>query len=313
MPAAPSSGLESAEAIDAAPAASAAPAVTAVDAAPMLAELFGGAPVAVLTGAGVSTDSGIPDYRGTGGLYRRDAAKPRDPARTPMRIDQFMHDEAYRRRFWAGARVGVRGLTGVEPNAGHRALARLESAGRTEGVITQNVDGLHARAGSRSVVELHGSGGTIRCADCDRRWSRAEVLDRFDLLNPGFAERNAGAEIAPDGDALVEEVLRVEVPACPACGGVLRPDVVYFGEFVPKHVFADAAALVDRAGALLLAGTSLAVNTGIRLVSRAQRRGIPLAVVNRGPTAIDGQPSVRVRVEGGTSETLTALADALRA
>lgn len=265
-----------------------------------LAGLFDGAPVAVLTGAGLSTDSGIPDYRGEG-----------SPPRHPMRIHQFMEDEAYRRRFWAGARVGSIRLTGIEPNVGHRALARLEASGLTEGVITQNVDGLHLRADSRRVVELHGNGGTIRCVDCDRRWSRAEVLERFDALNPGFAKRNAGAEIAPDGDALVEEVSRVEAPACPVCGGILRPDVVYFGELVPKAVFAGAASLVERAGALLLAGTSLAVNTGIRLVNLAERRGIPLAVINRGPTAVDGRPSLRVRVEGGTSETLTALAERL--
>ncbi|MFA7497975.1 MAG: Sir2 family NAD-dependent protein deacetylase [Leucobacter sp.] len=266
-----------------------------------LAALFSEGPVAVLTGAGVSTDSGIPDYRGAG-----------TPPRTAMNIQQFMHDEAYRRRFWAGARVGADRLVGVAPNAGHVALATLESAGRTEGVITQNVDGLHVRAGSRHVVELHGSGAVICCVDCDARSSRAEALGWFDEVNPGFAERHAGVEIAPDGDARVGdgragEVAAVTVPQCPDCGGTLRPNVVYFGEFVPPPVFAASAALVERASALLLAGTSLAVNTGVRLVHRAEQRGIPLAVINRGPTAVDDRPSVRVRVEGGTSETLTEL------
>ncbi|WP_053385214.1 Sir2 family NAD-dependent protein deacetylase [Leucobacter celer] len=263
-----------------------------------LASLFADGPAAVLTGAGISTDSGIPDYRGAG-----------TPPRTPMNISQFMHDEAYRRRFWAGASIGLLRSRGIAPNAGHIALARLESVSRIDGVITQNVDGLHRRAGSRSVVELHGSGGVIRCTECDHRWSREDVLDRFDELNPGFTERNAAAEIAPDGDALVTEVDQVVVPPCPICGGLLRPDVVYFGELVPTPVFAAAEKLVHDAGALLLAGTSLAVNTGMRLVHRAERRGIPIAVINRGPTAVDSRDSVRVRIEGGTSETLTALAE----
>ena len=266
-----------------------------------LAGLFAGGPVAVLTGAGISTDSGIPDYRGAG-----------TPPRTPMSISQFMRDEAYRRRFWAGARVGSLRTAGVAPNAGHLALARLEAAGRIGGVITQNVDDLHRRAGSRTVVELHGNGSVIRCVDCDRRWSRDAVLGWFDELNPGFAERNARAEIAPDGDAVVADVSRVVVPACPECGGILRPDVVYFGETVPPRVFARAEALVNGASALLLAGTSLAVNTGVRLVHRAERRGIPLGVINRGPTAVDGRAALRVRVEAGTSETLVALAGHLR-
>ncbi|WP_449282489.1 Sir2 family NAD-dependent protein deacetylase [Leucobacter sp.] len=265
-----------------------------------LAALFDHGPVAVLTGAGVSTDSGIPDYRGAG-----------TPPRTPMNISEFMHDEAYRRRFWAGARIGLIRAAGVAPNAGHRALARLEAAGRIEGVITQNVDDLHRRGGSRTVVELHGNGSVIRCISCDRRWSREEVLARFDELNPGFAAGNADAEIAPDGDARVADASGVAVPACPVCGGVLRPAVVYFGETVPPRVFEAGESLVRDAGALLLAGTSLAVNTGMRLVHRAERRGIPIAVINRGPTAVDARDSVRVRIEGGTSETLTALAERL--
>ena len=265
-----------------------------------LTALFRDGPVAVLTGAGVSTDSGIPDYRGAG-----------TPPRTPMSISEFMHDEGYRRRFWAGARVGFIRAAGVAPNAGHRALARLETAERIGGVITQNVDDLHRRGGSRTVVELHGNGSVIRCVSCDRRWSREEVLARFDELNPGFATRNADAEIAPDGDARVADASRVTVPACPVCGGVLRPAVVYFGETVPPRVFEAGEALVRDASALLLAGTSLAVNTGMRLVHRAERRGIPIAVINRGPTAVDARDSVRVRIEGGTSETLTALAERL--
>ncbi|MBO1901597.1 NAD-dependent deacetylase [Leucobacter weissii] len=261
-----------------------------------LADLFADGPAALLTGAGISTDSGIPDYRGAG-----------RPPRRPMSIDQFTRDEPYRRRFWAGARVGALRTADVEPNEGHRAAAGLEAAGRLTGVVTQNVDGLHGRAGSIELAELHGNGSVIRCVETDHRFSRSEVLDWFDVANPGFAERHADAEITPDGDAAVTGTEGVRVPVCPACGGMLRPDVVYFGEHVPSGVFAHAERIVGAAAALLVAGSSLAVNTGIRLVHRAEQRGIPIAVINRGATAIDGRPSVRVRVEGGTSEWLGAL------
>lgn len=262
-----------------------------------LAELFTAGPAAILTGAGVSTDSGIPDYRSPGA-----------PRRTPMRIDQFMRDEAYRRRFWAGARIGALRTVGIEPNAGHLAVAELERAGRVTGVITQNVDGLHTRAGTVEIAELHGNGGVIRCTEHGHRFTRLEVLSWFDVANPGFAERNADADIAPDGDAAVAEVDGVRVPMCPACGGLLRPDVVYFGEHVPSEVFAHAAQILASASALIIAGSSLAVNTGVRLVHRAEQRELPIAVINRGPTSIDQRPSVRVRIEGGTSEALSALA-----
>ena len=267
------------------------------DGAEALAALFDRGPAALLTGAGISTDSGIPDYRGAG-----------TPPRTPMRIEQFMHDDAYRRRFWAGARIGALRIEGIEPNDGHLALAALEREGRVNGVITQNVDGLHLRAGTSNLAELHGNGSVIRCIPNDHRFTRAEALAWFDVANPGFAERNAGARITPDGDADMNETGGVRVPVCPACGGLLRPDVVYFGEHVPAPVFAHAERIVAGAESLLVAGSSLAVNTGIRLVHRAEQRGIPLAVINRGATQIDRRDSVRVRIEGGTSETLTALA-----
>lgn len=268
-----------------------------------LAALFERGPVALLTGAGISTDSGIPDCRGAG-----------SPPRRPMRIDEFLHDEAYRQRFWAGARVGALRLAGVEPNAGHLAVASLEAAGRVSGVITQNVDGLHTRAGANTVIELHGSGAAVRCVPEGHRFTRAEVLSWFDVANPGFAERNADAQISPDGDAdVADPAAHVLVPRCPVCGGTLRPDIVYFGEHVPKPVFASAEHLVERSTALIIAGSSLAVNTGMRLVHRAERIGLPVAVINRGPTAVDRRASLRVRVEGGTSETLRALADKLAA
>lgn len=267
-----------------------------------VAALFAAGPVALLTGAGISTDSGIPDYRGAG-----------TPPRTPMSITQFVDDPRYRQRFWAGARVGADRRLGIEPNAGHRAAARLEAAGFVSGVITQNVDGLHRRAGSRDVVALHGDGSVVRCVPNEHRWERTEVLTWFDAANPGYAERHAGAAIAPDGDADVAEIDSVTVPVCPACGGMLRPDVVYFGERVPTEVFAHAERIVGASAAVIVAGSSLAVNTGVRLVHRAEARGLPLAIINRGPTSIDARPSVRVRVDGGTSEWLTALADRLGA
>lgn len=255
-----------------------------------------------MTGAGLSTDSGIPDYRGKG-----------TPPRTPMSVAQFLSDEHYRRRFWAGASVGTHRTRHIRPNEGHAAVTRLEKAGLITGVITQNTDGLHRAAGSAQVAELHGSGEIIRCLPNGHRWTRREVLAWFDAANPGYVEANLAAEITPDGDAAVSGVDGVNVPVCPACGGMLRPDVVYFGEHVPIDTFAQAEDLLADAHALIVAGSSLAVNTGIRLVNRAEQRGIPIGVINRGPTAIDHRPSVTVRVEGGTSEWLGALADHLGA
>lgn len=260
-----------------------------------LIELFNDGSVAVLTGAGVSTDSGIPDYRGKG-----------TPPRAPMNITQFMNDPAYRRRFWAGARVGANRHSTVLPNDGHRALVELEEEGFVSGVVTQNVDDLHRQAGSSNLVELHGNGSIIRCVECGHRLTRTEALDEFDVLNPGYADRHSDAEIAPDGDAVVHEVDSVLVPPCPVCGSILRPNVVYFGELVPTEVFAHAAAIIDQSNALLIAGSSLAVNTGVRLVRQAERLALPVAVINRGPTKIDGVADIRL--EAGTSEILTKLA-----
>ena len=265
-----------------------------------LTALFETGPAAILTGAGISTDSGIPDYRGAG-----------SPPRTPMSIEQFTNDARYRRRFWAGARIGALRMAHLRANAGHEAVARLERSGHLTGVITQNVDGLHGAAGTQNVAELHGSGATMRCITEGHRFTRAETLAWFDAANPGFVERHANAPTNPDGDADVTDIDSVRVPVCPACGGTLRPDVVYFGEHVPKPVFAHAEQIVADARLLIIAGSSLAVNTGIRLVHRAEARNLPLVVINRGPTAVDRRPSLHTRIEGGTSETLCALAAAL--
>lgn len=263
-----------------------------------LATLLTNTPATILTGAGVSTDSGIPDYRGAG-----------SPPRTPMSIEQFLTDSNYRQRFWAGASVNRQHQTQVAPNVGHRSIARLEAAGTFNGVITQNVDNLHFAAGSLNVVELHGNGNMVRCSVCGLQFARSEVIDWFDSANPGYAASQTEAKIAPDSDASVSDFAGVIVPNCPNCGGVLRPEIVYFGELVPRAVFRQAEALLAEAKTLLVAGSSLAVNTGIRLVHRAEQRGIPIAVINRGKTAIDNRATLRI--EAGTSETLSSLAEML--
>lgn len=253
--------------------------------------------IAVLTGAGVSTDSGIPDYRGDGA-----------PKRTPMTIQQFLSGESFRQRYWAGSYLGWARFVSARPNAGHAALARLEEAGRVLGVVTQNVDGLHGRAGSRHVVEVHGSVDRVRCLRCGQLFARSAVAERIEAANPWFVTGET-VTLNPDGDADVGDVSGFVVPDCTVCGGTLKPDVVFFGEFVPRDRFTEAAAMVRRADALLVAGSSLAVNSGIRLLEQARRRRLPIVVVNRGATK--GDRVATVRIEGGTTETLTALRDRL--
>jgi NAD-dependent SIR2 family protein deacetylase len=257
-----------------------------------------GRTIAVLTGAGVSTDSGIPDYRGEGA-----------PVRTPMTFQQFLDDEANRRRYWAGSHLGWRRFTGVEPNPGHRALAAMEDSGLVNGVLTQNVDALHRRAGSRRVVELHGAMGRVRCLRCGQLFAREDVAERLAEANPRFATAPE-EELAPDGDVAVESLDGFAVPECTVCGGILKPDVVFFGELIPTARFHAAAGVVRAAGALLVAGSSLVVNSGIRLLDAATRRGLPVVIVNRGPTKGDSRATVRL--EAGASETLSVLAERLR-
>ncbi|MFH5820978.1 NAD-dependent protein deacetylase [Georgenia sp. AZ-5] len=262
---------------------------------------LGGRRVAVLTGAGVSTDSGIPDYRG-----------PDSPPRNPMTYQQFVGDERFRRHYWARNHVGWRHMRRTRPNAGHHALASLEAAGIVVGVITQNVDLLHEAAGSRRVIDLHGHYNEVVCLRCGHVIPRAELHERLEALNPGFLERVAAVadvEIAPDADAVVESTAGFRVAACGICGGVLKPHIVYFGENVPKPRVAAAYDIVDEGEALLVAGSSLAVMSGLRFVRHAAKAGKPVVIVNRGVTR--GDDLAAVKVEAGTSETLTALADAL--
>lgn len=266
-----------------------------------LVALLRGRRVAVLTGAGMSTDSGIPDYRG-----------PDSPPSNPMTIGQFTSDPEFRQRYWARNHLGWRHMDDTAPNAGHRALARLEQAGVVSALITQNVDLLHTKAGSRAVVNLHGTYAEVICLDCGHAMSRAAFADLLEAANPGFAQRAqrlGGIAVAPDADAVVDDTASFRIVDCAQCGGMLKPNIVYFGENVPKDRVAQAFSMVDAADALLVAGSSLTVYSGYRFVRHAAAAGMPIAIVNRGPTRGDDQATVKI--DHGCSETLTLLADEL--
>ncbi|WP_203138374.1 Sir2 family NAD-dependent protein deacetylase [Microbacterium sp. JZ31] len=262
-------------------------------------EALAGRRVAVLTGAGVSTDSGIPDYRGQGA-----------PRRTPMTAQTFLSDEAARRRYWVGSHLGWRAFTAAAPNPGHEALAELEREGIATGVITQNVDGLHLRAGSHRVVELHGTMRRVFCTHCGQVFDRRDIAERLEQTNPWITVPE-NVKLGPDGDVLPETAEGFVIPECTVCGGMLKPDVVFFGEFIPAEKFREAEQLLYSSQALLIAGSSLAVNSGIRFVERARRRKMPVVIVNRGETRADNRATVRI--EAGTTEVLGELARALPA
>jgi NAD-dependent SIR2 family protein deacetylase len=269
--------------------------------APELVAALTGRRVAVLTGAGMSTDSGIPDYRG-----------PDSPPSTPMTIRQFTSDPVFRRRYWARNHIGWRHMDDTRPNAGHRAVAALEHLGVVSGVITQNVDLLHTKAGSRYVINLHGTYAQVICLSCGLTMSRAALAEELDALNPGFTEQIAagdGLAIAPDADAVVADTASFRYLDCPRCGGMLKPDIVYFGENVAKDVVQQAFALVEDSDALLVAGSSLTVFSGYRFARHAAALGMPVVIINRGPTRADGLASVKV--DGGCSELLTLLGEEL--
>lgn len=251
-------------------------------------------PLVVLTGAGLSTDSGIPDYRGPG-----------SPARTPMTYQEFVSGPPARQRYWARSHLGWGRMRRAEPNAGHCALARLAP----DLLITQNVDGLHERAGTPRLVALHGRIAEVVCLDCRETTSRTALHRRLAELNPGFAERHAGAVVRPDGDVDLEETAGFVVPGCAGCGGVLKPDVVFFGENVPakrvERCYAAVDALGYDGGVLLVAGSSLTVMSGLRFVRRAARAGTPVVIVNRGTTR--GDDLATHRLDTGCSEFLSEL------
>jgi NAD-dependent deacetylase sirtuin 4 len=265
-----------------------------------LTSLARGKSLLALTGAGLSTESGIPDYRSPAAL-----ATPRRPIHGP----DFVRSETVRKRYWARAALGWDRMRGAEPNAGHLALASLERCGAVAHTITQNVDRLHHKAGSRRVTELHGALAEVACLACGALEDRDALQARILALNPGWT--SLAAPVAPDGDAElpVERVERFEVPACELCGGVLKPRVVFFGDNVPRVTVDAAFAALDAAELLLVVGSSLAVYSGYRFLRRAVERGIPVAIVNRGP--VRGEEHAVLKVEAGTGETLGALAGAL--
>lgn len=258
--------------------------------------------VVVLTGAGCSTDSGIPDYRDADGRWKH---------RRPTLYQDFMARHLVRRRYWARSMAGWPRVAAARPNAAHHALARLEASGPVAGLITQNVDGLHRAAGQRALVELHGRLDRVVCTDCGRALDRAGLQAELLRLNPGWEARLDTH--APDGDAHLEgaDYRAFRVPGCPGCGGVLKPDVVFFGESVPAGRVADAAAWLEAADALLVAGSSLGVWSGLRFARWAHAAGIPVLAVNRGRTRAD--PLLDLKVEMDCGRALQGLAEALGA
>lgn len=254
----------------------------------------------VLTGAGCSTDSGIPDYRDAEGQWKRPQ---------PVTFQAFLGDAAVRQRYWARSLVGWRVMGQARPGAAHHALAQLQAQGFVELLLTQNVDGLHQAAGSQPVIDLHGRIDTVCCMACGTRSQRAHLQDRLAALNPAWTVLHAGT--APDGDADLEgrDFGAFVVPACTACGGVLKPDVVFFGEAVPRARVDAACAALDRSDALLVAGSSLMVYSGLRFVQRAHAAGKPVAAVNLGRTRADDLLALKLAQPVGP--TLAALVQQL--
>jgi len=232
----------------------------------------------VLTGAGVSTASGIPDYRDERGEWKQ---------RQPMDYREFVGSHAARQRYWARSYYGWQRISRAEPNGAHHALARLEQLGRVRHTVTQNVDGLHRRAGSRALTELHGTLQTVDCLDCGASLARASMQQALRQLNPQLVPQSPS--IAPDGDAQLGDIdeSTIEVPGCPACGGMLKPAVVFFGESVPAERVQLCRDELGESDALLVLGSSLMVYSGFRFVREAARMGMPVAAVNRGKTRAD--------------------------
>ena len=255
------------------------------------AALLGRKRLFILGGAGLSTESGIPDYRGP-----ESSKTPRNP----MRFQQFVSSEAARRRYWARSFVGWQRVADARPNLAHRALAGLEAEGRVTGLVTQNVDGLHQAAGSKRVLELHGSLAAVRCLGCGAVSSRRQLQAKLRELNPELNYRPL--ELAPDGDAELREELEAtfNVPPCRLCGGVLKPDVVFFGENVPKRRVLRAYDLLAEADALIAVGTSLTVFSGYRFVVQAVKDAKPVVIINDGVTRGDGDAALKLGGRLGT-------------
>jgi NAD-dependent SIR2 family protein deacetylase len=266
----------------------------------LLTELVANGGVVILSGAGLSTESGIPDYRGPSGRARR---------AEPMTYQTFVGGEAARQRYWARSHLGWRHVARAAPNAGHRAVAELERRGLVSGIITQNVDGLHQAGGARQVIELHGSLDRVLCLSCGQRTARTELDERLRTANPGWAAEVT--VINPDGDAAVGDaaVERFRVVDCRRCGGLLKPDVVFFGENVPRLRVDECSALVGRAATLVVLGSSLTVMSGYRFVRQAAKLGIPVMIINQGATR--GDTHAIARLDAPLGRTLTALVERL--
>jgi len=276
------------------------PAPDATAAVDTLLQLLRGRRTVVLTGAGCSTESGIPDYRGAGTRAR---------ARNPIQHREFLTRPETRARYWARSLLGWPRFSSARPNAAHHALAELERGGHVPGLITQNVDRLHHAAGSARVIELHGALARVRCLDCGALEARVALQERLLALNPDFAHQVL--ELRPDGDAeLSSELLSsFHVPACLRCGGTLKPDVVFFGDNVPAPTVEAAFSLVEEGEALLVVGSSLAIFSGYRFLVRASQRRMPIAILNIGECR--GVELADVRVEARAGDVLPRLAEAL--
>lgn len=258
-------------------------------------DLLADRPLVVLTGAGLSTDSGIPDYRG-----------PDAPPRRPMTYQEFVSGHEAQQRYWARSHLGWGRMRRADPNEGHHVLARIAP----DLLITQNVDGLHERVGTPRLVALHGRIADVVCLDCRTTSARVDLQARLDAANPGWLAEHADVAIRPDGDVELEETAGFVVPPCEVCGGILKPDVVFFGENVPaprvERCYAAVDALAENGGALLVAGSSLTVMSGFRFVRRAAKAGTPVVIVNRGATR--GDELATYRLDVGCSEFLKTLA-----
>ena len=256
-------------------------------------ERINGKRVFVLTGAGLSTDSGIPDYRGQGRV-----------AKHPMTYDTFMGSELAQKRYWARSYVGWSRISSALPNPGHIALAKAETQGRISALVTQNVDGLHQEAGSKSVIDLHGRLDRVVCMGCKDSIARIEMDSFLKELNPDIT-KDVSVEFTPDGDAEIEGTENFIVPSCAKCNGVYKPDVVFFGESVPSARVELALNLLEDSDILLVAGTSLTVNSGYRFAKQASKTQKPIVVVNLGPTRADHLANAKI--EANTSLALERL------
>ncbi|HLV65398.1 MAG TPA: NAD-dependent protein deacetylase [Polyangiaceae bacterium] len=276
------------------------PRVDGASALERLTHVFAGGRVLVLTGAGVSTESGIPDYRDERGEWKH---------RRPVEYRDFLGSLAVRKRYWARSFVGFELLRAARPNAAHQALAALEERGKLELLVTQNVDGLHDAAGSRAVVDLHGRIDRVICLACAFVLPRAEMQAALERANPEFSGQ--ATAMTPDGDAEVASPEGFHVVDCPRCGGVLKPDVVFFGEHVPAERVRRVETALLAARALVVVGSSLMVFSGYRFARKAAALGVPVYLVNRGVTRADGIAALKV--EGSAGETLQRVATTLSA